>query len=232
MLTGSRGILDIRYSRKLAELLMVMKKIIFFLMVCCSLLSQACIAKEWTVPGCMPLDNAYGPFDYTNPVHYRDKLPIVERAHFTRKVENLKEGQTKGGSLVGDIDYTLRAFPNHHRALYAMMRYQEKHPQAPDSPNSIECYFKRALTFKQDDGVVWMLYGIYNHKEKKYKEALQKYKNAEKLLKNHSGLYYNMGLLYLDMGNIKLAKKYAKKAYDLGYPLPALRDKLKLAEKK
>ncbi len=210
-----------------------MKTFSAFLIVCCLSLSQTgTIHAETVVQGCGSLKNPYGPFDYTNPQHYKFRLPIVEENHFTAKVESLRGGALSGGSLMGDIDYTLRAFPNHHRALYAMMRYREKNPAGPHSRfRSAECYFKRALTFKQDDGVVWMLYGIYYHKQKNYKEALKKYNNAEKLLKNYSELYYNMGLLYLDMGKIDLAKKYARLAYDRGYPLPALRNKLKLTEK-
>ena len=196
--------------------------LVFFL----SWQAQSVYAED--VPGCGSLRNAYGPYDYTNSQHYEHYLPIVETAHFNRNVESLKGPAYASGSLERDLDYTLRAFPNHHRALFAIMRYREKHPATTGGrARSAECYLKRALRFKPDDGVVWMLYGIYNHRQKKYSEALDKYKNAEKLLKNNSELYYNMGLLYLDLGDIPMARKYADRAYKTGYPLPALREKLK-----
>jgi hypothetical protein len=71
---------------------------------------------------CGTLANHYGPFDYTNARHYREKLPIVERAHFNRDVESLRRGQTavRPGP---DLHYVLGTFPNHHRALYSMLNY-------------------------------------------------------------------------------------------------------------
>ena len=98
--------------------------------------------------GCGPIENAYGPYDYRTD---RDKLPIVEGAHFTPEVEALVRGRT--GLVGGDIDYTLRAFPNHHRALVSMMKLGErmKAPQVPGAHYSVECYFDRALRFKPND---------------------------------------------------------------------------------
>ncbi|MBK8750852.1 MAG: hypothetical protein IPL99_04020 [Candidatus Competibacteraceae bacterium] len=37
---------------------------------------------------------------------------------------------------------------------------------------------------------------------------------------------FGMGLLYFDLKQYGLAKQYAQKAYQLGYPLPGLRKKL------
>src|SRR5678816_4417104 len=63
---------------------------------------------------CGPLANAYGPFDYRTD-RTGTTLSIVEDNHFTPAVEQLISGITS--SVGGEIDYTLRAFPNHHRAL-------------------------------------------------------------------------------------------------------------------
>ena len=133
---------------------------------------------------------------------------------------------TAWGSIIGEIDYTLRAFPNHHRALNSMMRYRIKHPETEDDYLSADCYFKRAVTFNGNDGVVWMLYGMYQHKIGLKKEALEKYQNAEKLLKDFAELEYNIGLLYFDLGDYESSLKNAKKAYSIGYPLPGLKQKL------
>src|SRR5882672_10328606 len=85
----------------------------------------AVLATTWAAPGsaragglrsgCGALPNAYGPFDYRIE---HDKLAIVEAYHFTSQVELLIRGQS--GALGADLDYTLRAAPNHHRALVAM----------------------------------------------------------------------------------------------------------------
>ena len=68
---------------------------------------------------------ACGDFNYSSlsigPLDYRitppDVRELVERRHFTRNVEQLKKGVTS--TVGGDITYTLRAFPNHPRALKA-----------------------------------------------------------------------------------------------------------------
>ena len=207
-----------------------MKKILILNVILIFFVLFSDMAYAQKVPGCGSLENHYGPFDYTNAEHIRERLPIVERFHFTEKVEFLRAGESS--TLVGDLDYTLRTFPNHHKALYSMLQYRLKHPRQPSEEFfSADCYFKRALAFKPDDGIVWMLYGIYNHKKNNYSAALEKYKTAEKILKGSSDLFYNMGLLYFDMGNIELARKYANLAYGRGYPLPALRKKLESVEK-
>ena len=68
--------------------------------------------------GCGALQNAFGPFDYRTERGYN--LDVVESYHFTPPVEALIRGSS--GTIGGDLDYTLRAFPNHDRALNATIR--------------------------------------------------------------------------------------------------------------
>jgi hypothetical protein len=107
---------------------------------------------------CGSLENAYGPFDYRTD---KKQLPVVDHFHFRPQVENLVKGTT--GSVGADIDYTLRAFPNHHRALMAMVRLGDK--ARTDKPagasHSVECYLQRAARFRADDGMVSMIYATY-----------------------------------------------------------------------
>jgi tetratricopeptide (TPR) repeat protein len=176
--------------------------------------------------GCGTLNNAYGPYDYTNAEHRRKRLPIVEAGHFTPQVEALTSSET--GSLALDLDYTLRAFPNHHRALSAMSRYQLSHKRGRNAKYYTgECYFKRAVEFKPDDAVVWYIYGIHLYKQHKYKRALSYYKRAESLELDSAELNYGLGLLYMQLRNFDKAESYARKAYRQGYPLPGLKSALK-----
>src|SRR6266513_2811729 len=69
-----------------------------------------------------PFQNAYGPFDYRTATQAQKVL--VESNHFTRPVETLQSGLT--GTPGHDIGYTLRAFPNHPRALLAMVRLAQR----------------------------------------------------------------------------------------------------------
>ena len=84
----------------------------------------------------------YGPFDYTNPEHVRDKLPIVEQYHFSADVEALRDTMHNGSGTIGaHLWYVIRSFPNHHRALNSMAelwRRNRKEGKVPDSRSSFD----------------------------------------------------------------------------------------------
>ncbi len=178
-----------------------------------------------------PLKNAYGPFDYTNQAH-QEKLPIVIGAHFTREVATLKRGTTQT-TPHGDIDYTLRAIPNYHPALFAASQL-EKNERNTLSAGKIfqpkyftaECYLKRALYFQPKDHVSRMLYAMYLQQNKNYKKAEKEYLFALSFKPKDPELNYNLGLLYVYMGLIKKAEKHAELAYSAGHPLPGLKNKI------
>jgi len=172
---------------------------------------------------------AYGPFDYSNPDHRKTKLPIVEQYHFNADVENLIKGMT--GTIWGDLNYTLKTFPNHHRALFAMAKYARRNnmrmPGAPPG-TSAENYFQSAMTFAPNDPTVYLIYGIHLHKLKKLKDAKFYYDKALSLAPDAEA-HYNLGLLYLDLDQLENAKRHAIKAYEMNHPLPGLRNRLKRA---
>jgi len=180
---------------------------------------------------CRGKNESYGPFDFRDPRARGEPLRLVEGAHFMPRVRGLVEDRNDS-AVIDDIDYTLRAFPNHHHALYAVTRYWF----LPDSSKRVknrsistppECYFARAINFRPDDGTVRMLYGLFLHKRKMLKEALEQYSAAEKLIPESAQLLYNLGLLHFDMRQYEQSLDYARKAYALQYPLPGLRNKLK-----
>ena len=174
---------------------------------------------------CGNLNNDIGPYDYTNPLHVQEYLTDIERKYFTTRVETLQHGETK--DLASDMDNTLRAFPNHHRALYAMSKYQLTSVRSPTAKYlSAACYFERGIKFKPTDGIVRLIYGIYLHKSGNSESALVRYQQAEKLAPGSADVQYNLGLLYVDLKQYKKAKTHAVKAYEIGYPLPGLKNKL------
>lgn len=182
------------------------------------------------VGSCGSLENAYGPFDYTDPSDYRERLPIVEKFHFYRAVEQLDVAKLDGveRSVGRNLDYVLRAFPNHHRALDAMGRWHIQTGLAtpPGSRYMAECWFERAVRFQPGDGVVRMLYGIYKARLGQSEEALAHYDDALRLMPDSSELHYNLGLLYTDMDRHADALPHARRAYELGFPLPGLKRRL------
>ena len=177
----------------------------------------------------------YGPFDYTNYDHYTTKLELVESAHFTREVEALIEG--KSSFLLGDLDYTLRHFPNHHRALASVSKYEfqvEGAAEKLENHIAIDCYFENAMIFKPTDGVVRLIYGTYLHRKgmvERRKELLDlaqmQYNYALQLMPESAETHYNLGLFYYDINKMSLAVMHGNKAYQLGFPLQGLKDKLK-----
>ena len=178
------------------------------------------------IPG-RPLTNGYGPYDFTNSQHSH-KLEIVLFAHFTPDVERLKAGASSS-RIIADIDYTLRAIPNYHRALYAMARHQrieKMKMQATDYFYSVDCYFKRALYMQPNDAIAHMLYAMHMHLENRLELARKEYQIAVKLAPGNPEIRYNAGLLEVKLGNLKEAQKHAEIAYAANYPLPGLRQQI------
>ena len=92
-------------------------------------------------------------------------------------------------------------------------------------------FFDRAIQFKPNDVIVRMVYGDYLLKAGKTDEATKQLRIAVDLEPENPTINYNLGLLYLKQKNYEQAKTYAKKAYELGFPLPGLRNQLKQAGK-
>lgn len=173
---------------------------------------------------CGALENAYGPFDYrTSPP---DQRRLVENAHFTPAVETLRKGKT--GAIGGDIDYTLRVFPNHPRALYAMTRLAERTGMStpPGALYPVECYYDRAVRFQPDDARVRVLYGIFLIQRKLTSEARIQLERAEANAGDDNQVLYNLGLAYFELKDYKRAMEFADRAYAAGASLPGLRNKL------
>lgn len=184
------------------------------------------------VCGALNPPGQFGPYDYrTVPPDVRHK---VEDYHFTPLVESTKGGAT-GATAGGDIDYTLRAFPNNPRALLAVARYAER--MKTERPSGLrfptECYFERAIRFTPDDGMPHLLYASYLKERKRLAEARGQLDEAERLRGEPTNFDfdYNLGLMYFDVGSYDKSLEAAKRAYALGAPLPALMRKLKSAGK-
>lgn len=181
---------------------------------------------------CGSLENAYGPFDYRlAESQYANEIFLVESHHFTPNIEALTSGNT--GALPGELDYTLRAFPNHHRALTSLARLglRSKNPQLHGMHWSFTCYFDRAMRFQPTDDAVRMIFGTYLLKKGDVNTAIEQLKIALQLNSNNAPANYNLGLAYFQQKNYSEALSYAKKAYSLDYPMPGLKNALVAAGK-
>ena len=194
---------------------------ILFIALSCSF--GFCVAQE---SECGSLRNAYGPFDYRDSTRKKE-LDLVELGHFNDDVRTLRHGLSSF-LPINDLDYVLRAFPNHWGALDAVSRYQLRGGNMLEF-RTAECYFDRAIRFVPDDGKVRLLYGIYLMRGKHDAEAKRALEEAERLLPDSIDVTYNLGLLYLRLGEPDRAMDKARVAYAQGYPLTGLRDALKKA---
>ena len=159
-------------------------------------------------------------------------LKLVEDAHFTRPVETLQRGHS-GFKPGADISFTLRVFPNHHRALMAMaaLGEKEKTEQPFESTYTVECWFRRAIVWRPDDNIARMLYSQYLFKAARENEAEQQLAVVDKQASDNPFTLHNIGLIYFDNKKFEKALSYAHRAYDLGLQTPTLREQLKRAGK-
>jgi tetratricopeptide (TPR) repeat protein len=178
-------------------------------------------------------DQGYGPFDYRRYSSHDPMLRLVERTYFTPRTASL-EGGSPGNPPQGDINYTLRAFPNHYEALFALIRYYTGaakriyglNPFKQERYAPPECFLRRAIAFSPRDANLYFLFGTYLHRLAKFGEAEKKYRKGLELNPDSAEGNYNFGLLLYEMGRYQEAREKARKAYKLGYPLPGLREKL------
>lgn len=186
--------------------------------------------------GCPILRHGYGPYDYRSAT--KEQLQLVEGAHFFPNVENLRDGTphpNRGYALVpgAEIDYTLRAFPNHHRALMALSRLslRDKSERPKGIKANVDCYFQAAIKFRNEDSYAYLVYGIHLSKKGRSREALEQFDKAKALGEDSANLYYNLGLAYFQEKRFDDALDAAHKAYNAGFPLPGLRNMLMRAGK-
>ena len=177
---------------------------------------------------CGELENGYGPYDYRTD---KDKLKIVETYHFNAYVEALERPIT--ATLGGDIDYTLRAFPNHFRALISMVNLglKLKLDKPPGANWPVSCYLERAQRFRPRDPMVRVVTAHYMSRHGKKNEAVRELETAKELGATGANLDYNMGLAYLEVGEFTKALESAHRAYGAGFNLPGLKSRLVKAGK-
>lgn len=196
------------------------------IMFVCLSLAMALRASWAFEAHCGPLKEgiAIGPLDYYTDD--RAKLKLVEQYHFDAGVESLTKTMT--GPFGVDLDYTLRAFPNHPRALATIVRLaeREKAERPLGARYTLYCYFERAMRFRPEDGYVRFLYARYLLKKGRTEDAKAELDAAARFAGENGNLHYNLGLVFFDIKDYERALAHAHKALQMGYELPGLRRKL------
>jgi hypothetical protein len=164
-----------------------------------------------------PFVNHFGPFDFrTAPAATRK---LVEDFHFTVGIESMtRPATTMFHEMARDVEYTLRVFPNHHRALITMGRLADrfKSDPPPGIDLSVECWFERALRFRPDDTVARSLYAQFLHRQGRKDEAITQLNFAATQAGDSALSLHNIGLVFLELGEVDNALAQAHRAAALG----------------
>ncbi len=181
---------------------------------------------------CVPFTGLeFGPLDYRSP--HPAELRRVELFHYNKDVELLRKGQSSV-NIGEDLEFVLRYFPNHVRALNSMMQLgkREKTNRPRGNRDTIDCWFQRARVFRPDDGMVSLIYALWLVHRGDKSAAIAELEAARASTVETTGTFeYNLGLAYLEVGDYEKALQAAHKAYALGYSLPGLRNRLTRAGK-
>lgn len=166
-----------------------------------------------------------GPFDYRTVD--RATLGLVEPYHFTPPVERLERGES--ALIGGDISFVLRSFPNHHRALAAMVRLgaKERTRRPAGSHYSVDCWLERAERFAPDDPKVRVIAGYYLTKQGNHRGAVEELRKAVEMGEDDGNVHYNLGLALLELKDYDGALQAAKNAYSRKFPLDGLKRRLR-----
>lgn len=189
-------------------------------------LGGGALAFEGGEVECGRLSNPVGPYDYRSD---KSLLRNVESNHFNANVRALVKGQS--ATLAADLDYLLRAYPNHPGGLDAMARYGRKlKSERPGGAQyKVLCYFDRAIRLAPDDPKVRIIYSQHLWLTGQKQEGLAQIEKAVELGASDANTFYNAGLMNFDLGQRDKALEYARRAYGLGFPLPGLKEKLQEA---
>lgn len=200
----------------------------------CLLIALTCTAVQARIDtndaegSCGPINipTHVGPFDYRTE---RQLLSLVEFGHFQPGVEQLIKPMFE--DFGADLDYTLKAFPNHHRALLTMAKLTLKQKTLkPKGANySAECYFIRGITFRPDDLIVRMIYASFLVMHQRNQDADKQLDFVLESAGDDPFTHYNVGMIYADMKDWPRALQQAHIALAGGFGRPELKSRLQSA---
>lgn len=153
----------------------------------------------------------------------KDHLRTVEAYHLKPDIRQAIQAKHYV-SVWGDLDFVLRYFPNHPRALLLMSEVCHLWRDPRCNPES---YFDKAIAMTPDNPTIQIAKGIYLQRGNRLDEAIESFKQALLSNPNSINAHYNLGLAYLAQKQYGLANEHAQQAYSLETSLPAgLRNKL------
>jgi len=187
----------------------------------------------------------YGPYDYYKPDEApREALPLVERAHFSPSTCFVLAIRGEWCYYWSQVDYTLRAFPNHPRALVRMADYLKTNHACKDfgrrsnDPNylawqlgkgdweerTVEYYFDTAISFRPQYAETRLIYVEALMALKRPQEAEKAMADAKKAAELGPA-YERLIRIFTRARELDFLRRLAGLAQSTGTLTPALRDK-------
>ena len=145
----------------------------------------------------------------------------VHKYHLGQGKDKLENGSYE--YAMGDANFILARFPNDPKGLQLAMNVAL---DWPEKKLAAMPYFEKALRKYPQHGETWLIYGVYLHRLERMEKAVKAYKTAIEKSPSLAEAHYNLGLALVELGMLEKANQAAQKAYQLGYPLPGLREKL------
>ena len=178
---------------------------------------------------CICLSSAPSFAQKTNNDYFKgagtELLRNVEKYHLNQAADKLRSGQFESAS--GDIEFILRFFPNHPQGLILMTQLCEQWKfSAQCNFAMVSEVFENAIAVNPNVASTYVLQGIYLDRTKRLSAAVASFEKAVSVDPNSLNAHYNLGLAYFETKQFELANVHAQRAYQLGAPLPGLRDKL------
>lgn len=172
-----------------------------------------------------------GKRDYrTMSSNWRDErdLKYHQTFHIDPATRQLHSGENINWGVMNNLHFVLHKVPNDQRALRLLVEWDAAGGKDKDYA-SPACYFTWARQFAPDDPTVWIYGGYYFYRHRDLARAQRWWEQAIALDPNNPEAHYNLGLLLADSGQYSSARTHAWAAYQAGYPLPGLREKLQQA---
>lgn len=131
---------------------------------------------------------------------------------------------------VSEFKYFFERVPNTHPMFVdALAQSCNALGKVDDYENAVK-FCDLAIEAQPDNGAGYMAKAMLLRRQKRTDEALEVLEKGNTAAKGESAeIHYLLGLTYLDLKSYEPARAHARDAYRLGYPLPALRDRLRQA---
>jgi predicted Zn-dependent protease len=172
--------------------------------------------KTQTIAGVMPVqDVTQVEKDYFNAANDRNvkqQLYNVERFHLNKNVlENIGSGKYQ--YALGDINFTLKYFPNHPRALQLLttIAVLSKNRGLPIR------YFEKAIALYPNHAITHAQYGWYFVTIGDLDNGIQRLNHAIEVEPKLTAGYVWLAHAYEKKGDLQLAREARERAKELGY---------------